>query len=169
MGDPWCRTACIVTSIQAVPSYARQPGQACVAYPVSFPELTPYGRWFKLSGYPNRRQAADSGRGHGVGQHHVDQDNDDGTGTGTLVTAKKHMPARNGASVFVAGEAADKLGGFIQYTFSENYNTDGSKVGHSGIDNTDLRWVSRLGSESADVFKLRYGLTLHNNPTAQDV
>src|SRR6266849_771479 len=36
---------------QAVPSYARQTGQECIACHVSFPELTPYGRYFKLTGY----------------------------------------------------------------------------------------------------------------------
>src|ERR1700675_4758047 len=35
----------------AVPSYARQTEQECVACHVSFPELTPYGRYFKLTGY----------------------------------------------------------------------------------------------------------------------
>ena len=35
----------------AVPSFARQTGQACVACHISFPELTPYGRYFKLMGY----------------------------------------------------------------------------------------------------------------------
>ena len=35
----------------ALPAFARQTGQACVACHVSFPELTPYGRNFKLSGY----------------------------------------------------------------------------------------------------------------------
>ena len=39
------------TAAQAVPAYARQTGQNCVACHVSFPELTAYGRWFKLSGY----------------------------------------------------------------------------------------------------------------------
>src|SRR5437588_9471976 len=40
-----------VDSAQAVPSYARQTGQECIACHVSFPELTPYGRYFKLTGY----------------------------------------------------------------------------------------------------------------------
>src|ERR1700692_3199574 len=35
----------------AVPSFARQTGQECIACHVSFPELTPYGRYFKLTGY----------------------------------------------------------------------------------------------------------------------
>ena len=153
---------------QAVPSYARQTGQACVACHVSFPELTPYGRWFKLSGYTiGVRQAIPIAAMAQVGVTSI-KNNDDGTGTGTVVTARNHRPVLNGASLFLAGKATDNLGGFVQYTFSENYSTDGTKVGHSGIDNTDLRWVGRMGSENDDVVKLLYGLTLHNNPTAQD-
>jgi hypothetical protein len=36
---------------RALPSYARQTGQQCVACHNGFPELTPYGRQFKLNGY----------------------------------------------------------------------------------------------------------------------
>ena len=35
----------------AVPSFARQTGMNCVACHTSFPELTPFGREFKLNGY----------------------------------------------------------------------------------------------------------------------
>ena len=35
----------------AVPSYARQTGMACAACHTVFPELTPFGREFKLNGY----------------------------------------------------------------------------------------------------------------------
>ena len=35
----------------AVPSYARQTGMNCAACHTSFPELTPFGREFKLNGY----------------------------------------------------------------------------------------------------------------------
>ena len=161
--------ASAATIAQAVPSYARQTGQACVACHVSFPELTPYGRWFKLSGYTiGVRQVAPIAAMAQVGVTSI-KNNDDGTDTGTVVTARNRKLVLNGASLFLAGKATDDIGGFIQYTFSENYNTDGSKVGHSGIDNTDIRWVGRVGSESENSVKLLYGLTLHNNPTAQDV
>ena len=65
----------------AVPAFARQTGQNCVACHVSFPELTPYGRWFKLSGYTiGTRQAipvaamaqhlgAQGQRAAGTGEH----------------------------------------------------------------------------------------------------
>ena len=36
---------------QAVPSYARQTGLACEACHTVFPQLTPFGRVFKASGY----------------------------------------------------------------------------------------------------------------------
>ncbi|MEJ2687039.1 MAG: cytochrome C, partial [Gammaproteobacteria bacterium] len=35
----------------AVPSFARQTGLACMACHTVFPELTPFGRTFKLNGY----------------------------------------------------------------------------------------------------------------------
>ncbi len=35
----------VASSANAVPAFARQTGQNCVACHVSFPELTPYGRW----------------------------------------------------------------------------------------------------------------------------
>src|ERR1700687_5312416 len=44
----------------AVPSYARQTGQECIACHVSFPELTPYGRYFKLTGYTIGKPAISS-------------------------------------------------------------------------------------------------------------
>ena len=36
---------------RAVPVFARQTGEACEACHVSFPELTPFGRMFKLNGF----------------------------------------------------------------------------------------------------------------------
>ena len=35
----------------AVPSFARQTGQPCASCHTAFPELTPFGRRFKLAGY----------------------------------------------------------------------------------------------------------------------
>src|SRR5271167_1309342 len=44
---------CIVgiRPVRALPSFARQTGQQCAACHNGFPELTPYGRLFKLNGY----------------------------------------------------------------------------------------------------------------------
>ncbi len=164
--------ALVTMAARAVPAYARQTGQNCVACHVSFPELTPYGRWFKLSGYTiGVRQAIPVGMMVQIASTSI-QNNDDGTGTGTLVTARDRALELNGASLFLAGKATDNIGGFVQWTYSQSYNTDGTSHGHSGIDNSDIRWIGRIMSGAAagaDDVKLLYGLTVHNNPTAQDV
>src|SRR5438094_6013816 len=53
-------------SVFGVPAFARQTEQQCIACHVSFPELTPYGRYFKLSGYTLGKAAISS-----EGLHHV--------------------------------------------------------------------------------------------------
>jgi hypothetical protein len=41
----------LLTTAQALPSFARQTGMRCNACHTIFPELTPFGRIFKLGGY----------------------------------------------------------------------------------------------------------------------
>ena len=41
----------VMTPAQAVPSMARQTGMQCASCHAVFPELTPFGRLFKLGGY----------------------------------------------------------------------------------------------------------------------
>jgi hypothetical protein len=172
--------ALAASAAQAVPAFARQTGQNCVACHVSFPELTAYGRWFKLSGYTiGVRQAIPVAMMAQIARTTI-SNNDDGTGTGTPVTARNNNLALNGASLFLAGKATDNIGGFVQWTYNQNYSTDGTSYGHSGIDNTDLRFIGRVlgapgGNDTgelgmaADSVKFLYGMTLHNNPTVQDV
>ena len=131
--------ALVATAAEAVTSYARQTGRSCVACHVSFPELTPYGRWFKLSSYTIGVRQAIPLAGMALVGVTKTKNNDDGTGSNTPATARNGLPAFNQASVFLAGKATDNIGAFIQYTSAESYGTDGTSVGHSGIDNTDLR------------------------------
>mgnify|MGYP001794687518 CR=1 FL=1 len=101
----------VAMSAEAVPAFARQTGQNCVACHVSFPELTPYGRWFKLSGYTiGERQAVPLAMMAQVARTST-RNNDDGTGTGTAGTARDRKVARNGASVFIAGQGTTDTGG----------------------------------------------------------
>src|SRR5436189_3982903 len=59
--------ACVrFDSAAAVPAFARQTEQQCIACHVSFPELTPYGRYFKLTGYTIGKPALSSD-----GLHHI--------------------------------------------------------------------------------------------------
>lgn len=152
----------------ALPAFARQTGQNCDACHVSFPELTPYGRMFKLSGYTiGKRQALPIAAMVQVGDTHVSSNKDD---QGNAIVPKTDQLALSAASVFLAGKVNDNLGAFIQWTYNNlNVNDAGNTVGHSGSDNTDIRAVGRV--ENADKTDMRwiYGFTLHNNPTVQDV
>ena len=164
----------------AVPSYARQTGQECVACHVSFPELTPYGRYFKLTGYTIGKTAITS---EGVNyipgavmaqasitntrnNHEIDPN----TGETVTITQRNDSLVFTGASFFLASKLNDYVGGFIQWTYNNLATTaDGTLGGHSGIDNTDIRVVGKYSAPGSAEPDLIYGFTLNNNPTVQDV
>ena len=153
------------TSINAhaVPSFARQTGQNCVACHAGgqFPELTPYGRLFKLTGYTIGQRALPLSAMAVVSANKV-KVNPPGVHT------QDGTPIFNTASLFVAGKISDKTGGFVQITY-DNYADDDNGTtyaGHTHSDNLDLRYADRLINAKQDLI---YGLTLHNNPGVQDV
>jgi hypothetical protein len=143
----------------AVPLFARQTGQQCAACHNGFPELTPYGRLFKLNGYTfgggqssippisamtvasfTNTQASQPG---GAAPHYGDNNN----------------AAIDFISIFYGGVIMPHLGMFGQITYDNIAKT-------FGWDNTDIRY--------AQVVKLFdkeniLGVTINNNPTVQDV
>ena len=159
--------------VLAVPSFARQTGMACEACHTVFPELTPFGRAFKMNGYliDNLPQVKE-----------ITADNKDALLLNWLpplsvqfiasyTKFKTALPdpagglSQNGTvqfpeefSLFYAGRIAPKLGGFIQLTFDNNDNT-------VGWDNTDIRFADQttLGKDT-----LTWGLSFNNSPTVQD-
>lgn len=148
-------------SSHAVPSFARQTHQPCTACHIGGfgPQLTPFGRQFKLMGYTLK-----------VG-------NDTKVPLSAMVVetythtskAQTSPPADNfntnnntelqQASIFVAGRITDNLGIFAQGTYSQN-------GGLLGWDNSDLRYARSftLGGHPAI-----WGLSLNNNPSLTDV
>ncbi len=159
----------------AVPSYARQTGQACVACHISFPELTAYGRYFKLTGYTIGDRQLFPVAVMAQASYNSIRNNDDGTGSGASVINNRNNDAVfSAASLFVAGKATDYLGGFVQYTYNNvSSSTDANGItslkGHSGLDNSDIRLVGKYAGSGSQEPELIYGLTVHNNPTVQDV
>src|SRR6266700_570438 len=134
----------------AVPSYARQTGQECVACHVSFPELTPYGRYFKLTGYTIGKPAitlqgmnyvplavmAQASVTNTRNNHTTDPE----TGETVSVNQRNNSPVFCCASVFLASKVNDYIGGFIQWSYDNLATTaDGALGGHSALDNTDIR------------------------------
>ncbi len=155
----------------AVPAYARQTGQECIACHVSFPELTPYGRYFKLTGYTiGERQWVPLAMMAQGGITSI-TNNTMGDGSGSVISRNNNF-LFSGASLFLAGKATDYLGAFIQYTY-DNASTASTPAvhlkGHSALDNTDIRLVGKAYGLNAEEVDYIYGFTLNNNPTVQDV
>jgi hypothetical protein len=140
---------------QAVPAFARQTGLACVACHVSFPELTPFGRFFKLTGYTltNKKTIPLAAMLQFSQTNTRTIDNND------YDFVRNGGQALQQASIFYAGRIAGPVGAFAQWTY------DGI-VHHSGIDNTDIRAAGQFTQGDIDLI---YGMTLNNNPTVSDV
>ncbi|KHK89677.1 hypothetical protein LK12_19500 [Novosphingobium malaysiense] len=144
--------------VEAVPAFAEQTGLSCQACHVGGfgPQLTPFGREFKLNGYTMRTKAFNvplSAMAVGSFTH----------------TRKDQVPAPDGldrndnlafdeGSVFLAGGVGKHFGGFAQITY------DGVEKAWAW-DNLDLRAVARGKLFGADTV---FGLTLNNSPTVQD-
>jgi hypothetical protein len=142
----------------AVPAFAEQTGRNCAACHVGGygPELTQFGREFKLGGYTLRTHASVPISAMAVASWtHTAKDQ---------VPPPEHLSRNNNlvldqASLFVAGGIGDHLGGFAQLV-----TYDG--VGRAwSWDNIDLRAVTNAKLFGADSI---LGLTVNNNPTVQD-
>lgn len=153
---------------RATPGFARQTGLACSTCHYAFPELTLFGRLFKLNGYTLTGLKTIGGQ--------VPTENTlklapippaSAMAVISLTHVQKSIPdVQNDAasfpdevSLFLTGQVTPRVGAFIQITY------DGQE-GSVGIDNTDIRFANHATVASRD---LLYGLTLHNNPSVQDV
>ena len=170
--------ASVVAPSWAVPSFARQTGMACAACHTVFPELTPFGREFKLNGYvlDNMKQitgiTTEARSTLALSQippiSMMLQVSYTHTGSPLPDSAITGAYAKNGdvlfpqqASFFYAGKIADNLGAFMQLTY------DGA-ADHFGFDNTDVRYARHVDLSSFGNKDLVIGVTLNNNPTVQD-
>ena len=156
----------------AVPAFARQTGQNCVACHAGgqFPELTPYGRIFKLTGYTLGTRGLPLSV-MAVATYTKTKNTDTTPNGGTPATdfVRDGSPIFNTASLFLAGKITDNIGGFAQFTFNnyDDVSADGTHFrGHSSSDNFDVRYADRFIDTSRDLI---FGFTLNNNPSVQDV
>ena len=154
----------LISEANAVPSFARQTGQNCVACHTSFPELTPFGREFKLNGYTLGEAKMTPFALMIQASNTYLKKNTNGDGTKNMV--KEGDPQLDQFSIFAAGKVNDHLGGFIQWTYANNDNGHGGTVGHSALDNTDIRLIDNYTIAGKN---LLVGINLNNNPTVQDV
>jgi hypothetical protein len=146
----------------AIPAFAMQTGQPCAACHTAFPELTPFGRLFKLSGYTaggglsNTQAPPLALMIQGPQFEHFDKNLD---APPTSSTHTNDNVVLNQLSLFYGGQIFDNLGAFVQGTY------DG--VGHSwSIDNTDIRYTRTTKVFGSDLI---IGVDVNNTPTVQDV
>ena len=144
----------------AVPSFARQTGFPCAQCHVGAfgPQLTQFGRDFKLNGY-----VWNDGKGGHVPlaamlQASLTHTDADQSGNAAPGFAPNNNPAVDQMSLFYGGGIADNLGAFVQVT----YNGVAKQL---HWDNSDIRYAK---SVQLDGGPLLFGITFNNNPTVQD-
>ncbi len=149
----------LATPAAAVPAFVAQTGQPCQACHVGGlgPQLTPFGRTFKLGGYvmrtnpyniPLSAMAVTSGV-----RTRKDQASPPASGF-----KRNDNVGLDQISLFFAGGMGTHVGGFVQTTY------DGIGKAWSW-DNVDLRLTTRTTIKGADVI---IGASLNNSPGVQD-
>jgi hypothetical protein len=151
-----------------IPGFSRQTKLACSACHYGFPQLTPFGRLFKLNGYTlTGLETINAGDTSRSSLKLAPFPPISAMAVASVTHLSKTLPGTQNNSVvfpdqlsiFLAGEITPRLGAFVQFTYAA---PDGS----IGIDNTEFRFADRTHLFSQE---LLYGVTLNNNPTMQDV
>jgi len=154
-------------SADAIPAFNRQTGQNCVACHAGgqFPELTPYGRIFKMTGYTiGERTLPISGMAVASLSHVANTSkSDDPAGD----FQKNNKPIFATASLLMGGKVTDNIGAFAQVTYDPyaSQSADGSFHGHASADNIDIRYADRFIGEQRDLI---FGFSANNNPSVSD-
>lgn len=151
----------------ALPLFARQTGQNCVACHAGgqFPELTPYGRLFKMTGYTiGQRTVPLSAMGVISNSRVRDTAKSDDPGADFQKNGQTIFAT---GSVFLGGKITDNLGAFAQFTYDPyaTQGADGSFHGHTSADNIDLRYADRFIDVKRDLI---FGVSANNNPSLAD-
>jgi hypothetical protein len=159
-----CALACVLTVLPrvagAVPSFATQTGLPCSqCHVVAFgPQLTEYGRQFKLNGYTFEK--ADGGiRIPLAATVQIAYDSIGKAAPTPAPFSDTENLIVQDASVYLAGRLADHLGAFVKATY------DGVAK-NASWDNMDVRYARplELGGHA-----LVAGVDVNNDPTVQDL
>ncbi len=156
-------------SAWGVPSYSRQTGFPCSTCHTTPPELTAFGRQFKLNGYTlaNMRQIKAPQKGSKAGLDLnsslplsvMFQISDSLTQKALPGTQNGNVEFPQQMSLFLASAFSSHSGGFMQVTYS-------GPDDHLSMDNTDLRFADHT---KLDGKTLVYGVDFNNNPTVEDL
>jgi hypothetical protein len=156
--------------VLAVPSFARQTGMSCTVCHTVWPQLTHFGRIFKLDGY-TFSNASESGRWYPPvaamfqASYTALQENNGILNGGAApfddaaesAADKFNVPQQ--ASLFYGGKIYKRTGALAQLTYDGTAN-------EIALDNMDIRYAERV---IAGGRHLTYGFTIDNNPTVGDL
>jgi hypothetical protein len=168
----------------ALPSFARQTGLGCGTCHTEFPQLTPFGRRFKIGGYTlgntahTQKPLVDSPftrKSEGTPDWqlplsvqaiatftHTAADQDT-AGSAPYLKPNNNVEFQT-ASLFYGGAITDHVGAFVQGTY--NAQGFGPPAAHLFTwDNLDVRYANTTDIAGMPVV---YGITANNNPTVQD-
>ncbi|MBV8923329.1 cytochrome C [Bradyrhizobium sp.] len=170
----------------ALPSYARQTGLGCGMCHTEFPQLTPFGRRFKILGYTLGYSVPEDKRVLGTTPYEKNiQRPPDATlplsvqaitsfthtamnmntaGSAPYLKPNNNIEPVQTASIFYGGAISEHIGAYAQFTY--NAQPFGPPLPHQYTwDNLDVRYANTTTIAGMPAV---YGLTLNNNPTVQD-
>lgn len=151
----------------AVPSFARQTGLSCNVCHRNPPELTAFGRNFKLRGFTLSSMTIGERVGN-VKDLFLSRNLPVSAMvllSNTAYQSRQPESQNNAAgfpqqlSLFLAGGFGPHFGGLAQMTYTHSDD-------HFGMDNADLRFIGHKQPKGKD---LDFGITLNNNPTVEDL
>lgn len=142
---------------------------SCDVCHTAFPQLTPFGRNFKLEGYTFSSESTERWHpplGAMVQSSVTILNKNDGIledGIAPFDDAERSAADKinliQQASAFYGGRITDRIGAFVQLTY------DGA-ANDIALDNTDIRYA---GTATVADRKLVYGFTINNNPAVEDL
>jgi len=182
----WCRSGAVLALLVgvmmvrpagALPLFARQTGEACAACHTVYPELTHFGRMFKLNGYTftnekdNPQMIDDQGNQIlGIptipnlalfvmtGYTSLSKAIPDSQIPGAT-SLKDNISFPYQVSLLYGGRIAPHFGAFAQITYDDAADT-------FNIDNTDFRFANQIVLPNKT--SLVYGVSINNNATVED-
>jgi hypothetical protein len=152
----------------ALPSFARQTGQKCAACHVggNWPQLTPWGRFFKLSGYTagdsiRNREGSDRVPLGVFGQAGLTWATQPNDAAGQSVIAENGLPEAYEFTAEVGTQLTNFLGVFYEYQVGNTF--PGWKGVTGAADVRAVHFFHIYGNE------ILAGIDSNNSPTVQDV
>ena len=152
----------------SIPSFSRQTNMPCSSCHYKFPELNPFGRFFKLNGYTMTGIATIKSTEENKSSLQLLNSLPVSVSFQTSYTSiASNVPGEQNnviefpqeLGIYLAGAITPHIGAFVQISYDDQEGT-------IGLDMTDIRYANHTSINDKD---LLYGVSLNNAPTMQDV